>query len=1055
MSSTIIDGVAHQLPTINGSDSESRYSNRYSKRNSALNVDLMINTDLKSMNEEGEEEYTPTPRAARRQLSINSRRRSTLLYLEKYGLDQPNWHENNSSDYEQSNDSGGNSSNSRHYDDGVGQPQQQPLTVDNNTCENNGVVFRKGGEQEEQERRTDIYGPNKQKIIAVELQPKAVKNIKNHYSQKRPTQFIKPEKTAVTTVETISQPNSEFQNVFMLMEEFTDKLYMEGYLYKRVDVTSDGTLSRRTNWTLWYVELCGSVLTLWDASNKSTTVYPQYINITDAIICNEPHLTSEARTNIFSLNTAGANRYLFQTNHTADFHRWILALRLSCFEAARIQEVYTRAFLISRPNSRKFLAPNTQKTILFEGFVQVRFSGQTTRWKRVWAVVSNHKVEKRLIFNKKLIPTQGQIMFYENKKAKTPFMTMENVIQAYKMYPESPKMIDVATMFKIEGSMYKISKQNRQPQLVSSSCCALMMTANIQELVEWLMAVYDAFQLYGRPQKLLDDPNNPKALNFADGMGLFLYTDEAQQAIDMEQHATMMTDLAASKQEFTRLLTDKLKHGSVTPLIPSSAMQSPSLSPPQRPSSPASSLSPSSPSPSRPTSPTIANRTSFTSQNRHPSAKTNFAQQLFINGPTQLRNVTYASDDEDEEEDDENEEDQSAPESDEEEDEDRSLFKFGTKPQQLITATHNSKNPSKSSSEVSDESSPATLPDTSLVDQLPASQQQQRSLYFLNSHHRLSQQQQVFGSEKEEVQKDVNDDMSMPIAAAVAVDDFITQNSLLDQHQRQHTTPKKKVLQNKARATRQPFFTIDQGQQYQQQSANPVGLVDLTPDKGPQTDKSHSRLMGPNYCRRSMMTMPPMPNPILMMDDQNLNGMSLLNYQQFLMQQQFNMYHVPSSPLMMTAPPLPHPYGYAMMMPPVPTPSISAPMFSSPMTPPMLYEQQQQQQQYNYPPHQRTMSSPTPSQGSLTSRLSKLMVNEQQQQHHQQPFYYNSYYNNSPSTATVSSRHSSGSNNSSSPSGSLRQKKPRHRPSVTSQTNTNHYDNSNSSHSLPRKTMHH
>lgn len=584
------------------------------------------------------EEYTQkkpkarNSRPARRKVSMATRRRSRLLYLEKYGLNQPDWHTSQDDYGEEAN-----------------------MEDSNNN-----------------ERRTEYTAEPEEISPPVEpiiKRPVSIRNfVQSTTSQKRPKRFVKPQKS---NSDYMSFPATEFKLVHKLMDDYTDKIYMEGYLYKRNDFNSNGSVCGVKKWSPWYVELCGPVLTLWD--NSSTTakeIYPQYINITDSTVQIEDRLTAETRTNLFSLNSAGANRFMLQAADPISLSKWILAIRLSCFECARIQEMYTRAF-ISRPQFKPLLSIKDTK---FEGFLQVRFPG-STGWKKFWACVSSTRVEKKL-FTKKLVPTGGQIMFYESRKAKYPVMILQNVVQVYTVYPESPKLINLATLFKIEGSLFKIKSNNEQ--LVSASSSALLMTSNTNELVQWLIGCFNAFKLYGRPDYLLDDPRSQRALNFAEenanGNRLFLEPDQVD-------HVNIRSNLLENKKEFSSILDEIVAKGPATP----------QPSPPEQEERRLSTTSNNALETDR--SSNVTTTTTRTSQLKNSSSH-----------PTHLRTVTCASDVSDDED--------IEHMDDSESDSDESLFKTGTAPvmnKSKSTPGNLSSfvkpitpNTSKSSSEISD-----------------------------------------------------------------------------------------------------------------------------------------------------------------------------------------------------------------------------------------------------------------------------------------------------------------------------------------------------------------
>lgn len=681
----------------------------------------------------------------RRKVSMATRRRSRLLYLEKYGLNQPDWHTSSHDDDYRDHDD-----NNSYHDNNNNSYRQEPI--------------------EYTEEPEEIIPPPP--VIKTLKRPVSIRNyVQSNTSQKRPSRFVKPQKS---NSDTMLFPPSEFKKVDNLISHYTEKIFMEGYLQKRNDLNSNGTQCESKKWSPWYVELCGPVLSLWDNSVTSQKeVYPQYINITDSTVKIEPFLTVETRTNLFSLNSAGANRFILQAQDSDSLAKWILAIRLSCFECAHLQEIYTRAF-ISRPQFHSILH-NTQ-LFKMEGFLQVRFPG-STGWKKFWSVVSNTRVEKKL-FSKKMVQTNGQVLFFESKKSKHPVMTFKNVVQAYTVYPESPKLINMATIFKLEGSLYK------NTQLVSDSSSALLMTSNPTDLVQWLLATFNAFKLYGRPTALLDDTEDPTALNFAENLDSSRVFLEPQEVHWVDPKASLLSN----KKDFSTILLDKVLHG--PPVVP------PVVEEDRR-----SSTSKSFNSANQPTQPTQ---------------------------PTHLRTVTCASDVSDDD-------DNSAEEQDDESnsDSDDSLFKLPAEKKTSVASFMKpiTPNASKSSSEISSSSSSSVSKPTTQPSSKPFYSAQHKSNiaphwpmygstgtivtgeYNNNSNWETSsldprlmsdhttnyfnrrrdssatttshQQQQrphysasVANDDIMMYQQDDQDDDDIPIAS---VDKFFTQNSLLDQ----------------------------------------------------------------------------------------------------------------------------------------------------------------------------------------------------------------------------------------------------------------------------------
>ncbi|KAI8140256.1 hypothetical protein BJV82DRAFT_623331 [Fennellomyces sp. T-0311] len=370
--------------------------------------------------------------------------------------------------------------------------------------------------------------------------PISVCNIAEASSPARPSRFVKPATQAVRHVEV----PSDMQSVQRLSENFNNKVYMEGYLAKMNDLAVDGRTCTDRRWAEHYVELCGPVLTLWNTETSSERSFPEYINVTDSLV----DLVDQDNRQ-FILNSAGENRYIFQSND-ANAQTWALAIRLACFECSRIHEIYTRRFVSRYSESLIKRSPKV------EGWLQVRFPGQR-EWKKYWTVVTDRRTEKRL-FGKKSVPTRGQLMFYESKKAKLPVKTIVNVVQAYTIYPESPQLIDLATMMKVEGNIYD-NKSDKEQKVTRAAASTLLVAANPRELSQWLVGTFDAFKLYGRPSKLLDEPADSNALNFGEPRygknlpRLFLEVVEAQ-SVNVRGETLLDNKLA-----FAHILEQKLR----------------------------------------------------------------------------------------------------------------------------------------------------------------------------------------------------------------------------------------------------------------------------------------------------------------------------------------------------------------------------------------------------------------------------------------------------------------------------------------------------------------
>lgn len=400
----------------------------------------------------------------------------------------------------------------------------------------------------------------------VSARPVSVRNLAvTPRNSARPARFIKADQPLQHPA--AAQIPAELQPVQRLHDLYRNKVYIEGYLFKKNETVGKRTMSEEQPWIKSYVELSGPVLTVWDAeTEEGTDVTPQYINIADSVIMLNEH-------GIIVLRTAGSARYLLdvadQDVRTRD--RWVRAMRLSCFEGARIHEIYTKKFIMRHRvveqdgEEEDLLAKPKSK---MEGYLQVRFSG-VNEWQKYWVVVSDRRDEKKL-FGKKSVPSRGQLMFYETKKAKQPIMTIVNVVQAYTLYPDSPQLVDLSTLIKVDGSIGAVAAATEESEEALTPTSVLMMTTNNSELVEWLIGVYDAFKLYGRPSQLLRDPTNTSSLSFGEivtSPRLFLEVPELE-AVDVQTESARQNNEA-----FVNIMLNKMRQhmnrpGNATPPQP-------------------------------------------------------------------------------------------------------------------------------------------------------------------------------------------------------------------------------------------------------------------------------------------------------------------------------------------------------------------------------------------------------------------------------------------------------------------------------------------------------
>jgi CCR4-NOT transcriptional complex subunit CAF120 len=233
--------------------------------------------------------------------------------------------------------------------------------------------------------------------------------------------------------------------------------------------------------------------------------------------------------NILSVSTAASNKYLFHFNSFNSLTQWTAGIRLAMYEHMTLQEAYTGALIAGKGkqlnNIRVILDRQRAK---HEDWARVRF-GAGTPWRRCWCVVSPpdekeyaklQKTQKKAnIYNRSPFILKGDMKFYDTKKItkKTrPIATVTEAYSCYAIYPQSKPLIDQSTLVKIEG---KITIDSNPPSVTEGFVFVMPEThpavSGFEIMLRFLFPVFDAFALYGRPNKLVSDVLDTRGLMFA------------------------------------------------------------------------------------------------------------------------------------------------------------------------------------------------------------------------------------------------------------------------------------------------------------------------------------------------------------------------------------------------------------------------------------------------------------------------------------------------------------------------------------------------------------
>lgn len=481
---------------------------------------------------------------------------------------------------------------------------------------------------------------------------------------------------------TFTFKSADLRRALELHEALARKAYMEGYLLVRHALGVDGQPDHRTHrfdtWTECFVQLHGTVLSLWeaqrlaDAAQQGRDVPPMYINVTEALVdyigmyvdapLSDPG-TRRTLYHVFALNSAGQNRVLFcfhipppcdpakveqrlspknaqHPEHAAVvewrniglqyLQAWINAIRLASWERMRLDEIYTGALIRARLSAVKGadVADISELAVRsplvkgrHEGFVRARFMG-STEWRRCWMVVQSHWSDGeqatglRRMFRlggdrasvvaesthpppppPGVIPSPAVAYLYDSRRSKQPFASLWHVRHVYAVYPSRAQLVEDSVLFKAEGSLPHTSSTSATLHPRTSGWVMFMPDmpagqargANA-EMMKWIIAMMDAFGLYGRPDQFAWDPRSAHSPFFAYPIGPFkdhLFLDRALAEcldISVEDHMEtrqMLHDIMAARM--------RGEQTAIAPPLPAILSQSASQ-PAPAPSAPADAL---------------------------------------------------------------------------------------------------------------------------------------------------------------------------------------------------------------------------------------------------------------------------------------------------------------------------------------------------------------------------------------------------------------------------------------------------------------------------------
>jgi CCR4-NOT transcriptional complex subunit CAF120 len=259
---------------------------------------------------------------------------------------------------------------------------------------------------------------------------------------------------------------------------------------------------------------------LWLLVSQSNTVQIESLPMSEK--------GSQSLANVLSISTAANNRYLLHFNTLNSLTQWTAGIRLSMFEHATLQEAYTGSLIAGKGKSLNNIRTIMERTrVPYEDWARVRF-GAGTPWRKCWFVISppdekeyqkmQKAMKKRNPYDK--MPTlKGDLKFYESKKITKrtkPIATLTHAYSAYSIYPQSKPLIDQSTLVKIEGRITIHSS----PESVNDGFVFVMpethpAVSGFEMMLRFLFPLWDTFNLYGRPSRLIADVLDQRGLMFA------------------------------------------------------------------------------------------------------------------------------------------------------------------------------------------------------------------------------------------------------------------------------------------------------------------------------------------------------------------------------------------------------------------------------------------------------------------------------------------------------------------------------------------------------------
>ncbi len=280
------------------------------------------------------------------------------------------------------------------------------------------------------------------------------------------------------------------------------RIYIEGSL----SVLKEGS---KEGWVEGFGRLSGCDLSI----SSDALPKPIFANVVDITVKPYKNLTTsdnQLLSNVLCISTISTTRYYLLFDDEKTWERWHASLRLSSFENIKLSEAYTASLLAT-----KGIMISDIKTILagsrflVKNWVNLRFGSGGGKWIHCFVIIEPSKSSIR---SKKRKIGSFKIFKNEKEKKKDLIAEVKFIYSCSAMYPSSSVLIESSNLLKIEGDI--ICKDGTNHNVLEIMPDPHAAVPGYDTLIRFLLPLYDAFLLYGRPDHLDSSRTSESSLFF-------------------------------------------------------------------------------------------------------------------------------------------------------------------------------------------------------------------------------------------------------------------------------------------------------------------------------------------------------------------------------------------------------------------------------------------------------------------------------------------------------------------------------------------------------------